>query len=115
MDSEQILKMSILEADSELLAPKIKQNMSKNPVLNFHGKEKIVIIDDELCPVVSFYKKAQLSAKIKKEYRKYNIVVSDVFFTDTFKRVSENAYAFFLNKEYEHSYLIEDLKLKKCN
>lgn len=65
-----------------------------------------VLINDISTPIVSFYKKAFVSAKIKKEYKKNNIEINDVFFKSDFEKLSKNAYDFFLSHEFKE----DDLK-----
>lgn len=114
MKNMQLLKISVKSIKSELFELKIKNASKNNLKINLKDLHTCVLIDDEYDKVNSFYDKARFSAKIKKEFKKFDIIINDVYFYYDFKKIDEKAYIFFLNNEFSHNFTLIDEKIKKC-
>ena len=99
MKDIQVAEISLNIINSELFSSSVKKTVSND--IGAVSLHRSVLVNDVSSPIISFYKKAFISSKIKNEYKKYNLNINDVFFKSDFVKLNENAYSFFLSHEFE--------------
>jgi hypothetical protein len=106
------MKISVKSVNSDLFGIRVSKSASNIKDVFYKSNHLSVLVDDRYDKTPSFYTKAFISAKIKKEFRKYDVEINDVFFEYDFDKIDEKAYDFFISKEYEKTeFLVEKLKL----
>lgn len=111
MNNIQVLTLSIESVKSDLLERKIQKiAVDKNIIQNYIGSHS-VLIDDRTLPIISFYEKAFISARIKIEFKKHQIDISEVFFRHDFEQLGKDAYQFFLEREFQKNNVLKHNKM----
>jgi hypothetical protein len=103
MKDIQVAEISLNIINGDLFSSSVKKTVTSNSKV--HSGHRSVLVNDISSPIVSFYKKAFISAKLKKEYKKNNLEINDVFFKSDFEKLSDKAYDFFLSHEFEENNL----------